>query len=828
MAPSIIWPFLFLIIAAIFREPIYQFIQEQNLLAIHLIVEMFMVGVCFTIATQAWLIVPHTLSNHRLWLGALFFAIGIMEIFHTIAYEGMPFFIYESSPYRATWLYMAIRLSLAVFLIFIFVTKERRVNPRLRWFMYIAAFVYGISWVAMLYAPSPLLPELVIEGMGTTALKKMLHVIAFGLQLSFIFVLLHKPREQTWLKLMLIFASLSLCFSDFFFTTYISVTEVSNFMGRLFQVAAFYFILRGLYYSSVEEPFQRQKEAEEQLRNQERFLHMVTSNLGEGLFVTDLEGRLTFMNPEAERLLQWKQEELLGSRVHDSIHKHTEDGSLVLYEECPLTLAIANAETYRVEHDYFVRKDGSEFPVYYVSSPYYDNGRIAGGIAIFHDITEIRSNQETIKYMAYHDELTGLPNLRYFTEKIEENIKLDRRFSLLLIDIDRFRLFNESFGQSFGDVILKLFASRLRHLLPETRIGRMKGDEFLIMVPNGEKHGVDALCNMLVERVQEPLQARQLSLNLKVHIGAVRYPEDGYDQETLLRNANIALSEAKKNMRDYVHYNPDQAEASQTRMLLENDLHQALEKEQLYLVYHPQVDTATGSIVAMEALLRWRHPTRGEVSPAEFVPIAEESGLIIPIGEWVLRTACQQIKEWHESGLPHLRMSVNLSTRQFYQQDLPEVVAGILQETGLNPEVLELEITESMTMDVTHARELLWELKKVGVKISIDDFGTGYSSLAYLKQLPIDRLKIDRSFIQDLATDASDAAIVTTIISMARSLGMEVVAEGVETREQASILHNHGCDLLQGYLISPPRSSFYNRDFHNLQQEDWLQWQAMA
>jgi diguanylate cyclase (GGDEF)-like protein/PAS domain S-box-containing protein len=562
---------------------------------------------------------------------------------------------------------------------------------------------------------------------------------------------------------------------------------------------------------------ENQKKAEDQIRQNEAFLQSVTTHMGEGLIVMDAEGRLTFMNPEAEQILGWLNKECVNQNLHDMIHRR-KDGTSIPYEKCQNTKSRVKGKVYRIAEDWFMRKNGTLFPVSYATSPLFENGNVTGSIMVFRDISKQKEDQERIEYMAFHDDLTKLPNLRYIKEKLKQDMLTHKPFALLILDIDRFKHINEALGHAFGDLILQSVASRLKEQFPSVFVGRLTGDEFVIVYPylNQEDEWV-SVCKWIQNQINEPLQVKHLLLNVSVTIGGALYPNHGNEGDELLKHANIALMEAQQQHVPFQMYQPPMDGKAFDRLVLENDLHHALQKNELHLVYQPQVDIVTGQIQGLEALLRWHHPSYGSISPSQFIPIAENTGLIIPIGEWVLRTACKQLKEWHDQGLSSLRIAVNLSTRQFYSQDLLETVQGILIETGLRPEDLELEITESMMMNMEHASKTLQDLKQLGCKIAIDDFGTGYSSLNYLKHLPIDRLKIDQSFIRDLAEDEQDDTIVSTIISMAKHLQLDVIAEGVETPEQREVLRKKQCTHVQGFLYSPPLAPD-----HFLQQWDQL------
>lgn len=420
-----------------------------------------------------------------------------------------------------------------------------------------------------------------------------------------------------------------------------------------------------------------------------------------------------------------------------------------------------------------------------------------------------KKDKEKIEHLAFYDDLTELPNLRYLKEKLMSKLLNYETLAFLVLDINRFKHFNEALGHAYGDLILQSVADRLKEHVPsQAFIVRLTGDEFLIIYPDMEKEDdLFEFCKRIQELVNQPIQIKHLLLKVSVSIGGSMYPIYGENEEELLKQANMALMEAVQQQVPFKMFKPSMDGQAFERFVLENDLHYALQKNELHLVYQPQVNIITEQIEGVEALLRWNHTKYGPISPTQFIPIAEKTGLIIPIGEWVLRTACNQLKDWHNNGLSFLTIGVNLSSRQFFSHDLIDTVKGILAETELPSQYLELEITESMMMSMKHASKTLEDLKKLGCKIAIDDFGTGYSSLSYLKYLPIDRLKIDRSFIKDLTENEQDDTIVTTIISMAQHLQLDVIAEGVETQEQENILRKKQCHHVQGYFYSRPLTS---------------------
>lgn len=418
--------------------------------------------------------------------------------------------------------------------------------------------------------------------------------------------------------------------------------------------------------------------------------------------------------------------------------------------------------------------------------------------------------EERVRYLAYHDELTGLSNRRLLADQLNEVLvtahRHNRQFAVLLLDIDRFKVINDTLGHSYGDRILVAVSQRLRHnIAVHGSVFRMGGDEFAIVLPGiADPAEATAIAQMVMRLFDRPIWLENEEYHITVSLGISLFPQDGENVELMVKNAETAMYRAKQHRNEYKIYESNMNERASERLQLERDMRKAIERQQFVVMYQPLVQLETGKVVGVEALVRWLHPKRGLVYPGEFISLAEETGLIVPLGEWVMRTACLQNKEWQEAGLPPITVSVNLSMRQFRQHQLVEGVKQILEETGLPPQYLELEITESMTADVEHASRKLQDMKQLGVKISIDDFGTGYSSLLYLKKFPIDKLKIDRSFVSDLLSDGNDAAIVTTIAAMARHMNLKVTAEGVEDIRQIEFLREQKCEEAQGYYFTRP------------------------
>ncbi|MEI2396427.1 putative bifunctional diguanylate cyclase/phosphodiesterase [Paenibacillus phytohabitans] len=451
-------------------------------------------------------------------------------------------------------------------------------------------------------------------------------------------------------------------------------------------------------------------------------------------------------------------------------------------------------------------------------------GMLSSGVAYYLLLTGVyrltieepfEENQQAearINYLAFHDDLTGLPNRRRLMQRMEEIViqsekDKSRGFSgLVIMNINHFKNINDSLGHYAGDLLLQLVAQRIgNQVRVNEELYSMGADEFAFLMT--ERTGLEnclVRANELLRLFETPVSLESGEYHISLSLGMSIFPGDGDTAEQLIQNADTAVHNAKEQGVDIRRYIPAMQMKAKERLKLENDLRRALERNEFYLVYQPQVLLETEEIVGMEALLRWNHPKRGLVSPVDFIPIAEESGLIVPIGEWVLRTACQQNKTWQNAGYRPICVSINLSMRQFLQPNLAGKIGAILQEIGLDPSYVDLEITESMTLDKETAFDQLNRLKRLGVCISIDDFGTGYSSLHYLKNMPIDRLKIDRSFVSEVMEDSNNAAIVSTITSMAHHLKLKVTAEGVENKEQLQFLRQQHCHEAQGFLFSKP------------------------
>ncbi|MEW6313352.1 MAG: EAL domain-containing protein [Pseudomonadota bacterium] len=557
------------------------------------------------------------------------------------------------------------------------------------------------------------------------------------------------------------------------------------------------------HYVSIQQDITQRKHAEEQLR----LGASVFENSGEAIMITDANNNIVSVNQAFTEITGYLPDEVIGRnpRLLRSSHMNRD-----FYREMWDALKSSGRWSGEI---YDRRKSGEIYPEWLTITAVKDQtGSITHFIAIFSDITERKATEEKLRHMAQHDFLTNLPNRILLFDRLLQAIAQAERHgtqvALMFLDLDRFKNINDSLGHEVGDQLLLQVSQRLQNCVRSSdTISRQGGDEFLIMLPEIENAEAAAhVASKLLESMSMPFHIGDSEIHLTISIGISIYPDDGKDITTLIKQADTAMYHAKENGRDnYQFFAQEMTVRATERLSLESKLRRALERGEFLLHYQPQVDIPSGHIIGVEALIRWSHPEMGMISPARFIPVAEDSGLIVPIGEWVMHEACRQNRAWQDAGLPKLSVSVNLSALQFRNKNLPRTVTHALEQAQLDPSCLELEITESIIMQGAEKTiSALQELKNMGIKLSIDDFGTGYSSLNYLRRFPIDRLKIDQSFIRDITHNPDDAAIIRAIISLGKSLKLKIIAEGVETREQLAFLQNHDCDELQGYYFSRP------------------------
>ncbi|BBJ22543.1 putative bifunctional diguanylate cyclase/phosphodiesterase [Candidatus Nitrotoga sp. AM1P] len=559
--------------------------------------------------------------------------------------------------------------------------------------------------------------------------------------------------------------------------------------------------MQDLSSSGQESDSVRQKEKQLRL-----FAH-IFNNVHEGIIVTDADKNMLFINPAFSIITGYSANDLIGRNLN-LLHLGLMDDAF--NQDTWRSID----ETGRWQGEMIGRRKNDESYAERLNLSTMKNefGEISYYIGVFSDISERKAAEERVAYVVLHDFLTNLPNGLLLQDRLAQAIshagREKHKVAVMCLDLDHFKVINDMLGHLVGDKLLQEVARRISSVgRASDTVSRRGGDEFVIILPNLETVDDAAVIAVkLLEAISGLCMVDGNEIKITTSIGISIFPEDGCDGDYLIKYADAAMYHAKKNGRNnYQFFTNEMNQLALERMSIERKLRHAVERQEFCLHYQPQVDLRSGRIIGVEALLRWNNPETGIISPGYFIPIAEETGLIIPIGEWVLREACRQNSEWRMLGLPELTVAVNLSAVQFRQNNFGEMIKTILCENGLEPSGLELEITEGVVMQNAEASiALLLELKAMGLKLVVDDFGTGYSSLSYLKRFPIDKLKIDQSFVRDIIVDSDNAVIVSTIINMARTLKLKVIAEGVETAEQLSFLKHQECDEIQGYYFSQP------------------------
>lgn len=546
--------------------------------------------------------------------------------------------------------------------------------------------------------------------------------------------------------------------------------------------------------------------AQDELRIRERAIEASTHGIAI-IDITNNENVVIYVNKAFERTTGYPEQQALGKSLNALQGTDAED---VNNQRIQLAIRELREETVEMES---IRRNGEVFWCEISVAPVKDFfGHVKHYVCIVNDITQRRDMENQLVMQATYDSLTNLPNRVLLMDRVEQGIMQARKkntmLAFLFLDLDRFKMTNDTLGHNMGDKLLQFIANRLLISTDDfDTVARLGGDEFVILLSNlDDMKQAETMAEDLLHAIARPIQIDQHSLKITASLGISYYPRDGLDYESLLKCADLSMYHAKDNGRNtYRVYEPEMNRRVINHMQLDTALRDALKNNEFFLVYQPLIDLKQSKVVGFEALMRWNSKILGVVSPVDFIPMAEENGLILEMGEWALFEACTQIKKWQKQGLKNLAVAVNISGRQFRQTNLSELVAKVLKETGLQAKYLELELTESLLIeDIEHVVETMYSLKDMGIKLVIDDFGTGYSSLSYLKQFPVDKLKIDRSFISELASNQNDAAIAKAIINLGHSLNLEVLAEGVENEFQRDFIIAHGCDYAQGYYYKPP------------------------
>lgn len=765
--------------------------QRRFYLPAHTFMEVLSVVVAAMVFSTGWHSFDGRTPRGVALLSPAFLAVGLLDFGHLMSVPGMPGLDGPGTVEKGIAFWLPARGIAALALLAAALAPEParagRGTRRVLLVLSLAAGALGY-WLALLRPD--LLPATFVPGRGLTEFKVGTEYAFMAVSALAAWLLLRRARANGSAANWYLFTAAAInAISVVSFTLYRDADDIFNLAGHLYKVFMDLCLYRAIFVVAVQDPYLRLRRSERSLFESETRFRSLMEAAPDAIVMSDARGRIAMMNACAESLFGVPRRAATGIPVGVLVPPQ-EDGS----DEVACR-----------------RAHGDPFPAEVRRSRVSSSGEELD-IAIVRDLSERRKLEKALLEQLTHDALTGLPNRRRILEALAEAITAARvgghMLAVLVFDIDQFKKVNNSFGYADGDAVLRECVRRISSALrPGDTLARQGGNEFIILQKNVAREAeVAALADTLLAHMREPFSPRGQQVFLSASVGIALMPEEEVRPQELLHRAQVAMGAARAEGEGRYRFHTGEMERTlRERVSLEAFLRHAVERGELAVQYQPRVSMNSGEMVGVEALVRWRHPTLGLVPPGRFIPIAEETGLIEEIDMWVLREACTRAAAWQAEGLAPVRVSVNLSARQFQHEDLAQRVRAVLEQTGLAPRYLELEITESTVMDdIDVARKALHALKEVGVALSIDDFGTGYSSLSYLKRFPIDVLKVDRSFITDVMNDPNDAAIVRAIIALAHGLDLEAVAEGVETMEQVTFLKANGCDEIQGYYYSPP------------------------
>ncbi len=735
-------------------------------------------------------------------LGIAFLGVALLDFLHAMSYAGMPDAFSRNTAHKAMYFWLAAR-TLAALALLVYAALPALPEParRHKW-MGLGALLALVALLAMhgLLAPQDL-PVLYVEGAGLSSLKIGWERALAGLNVATLAVLFRRRHQlgAEHITALALAVALSAASALFFTGQGIIDKDRANLVGHVYKLAAYVYLFQATFQEAIRRPLQL-------LATQYRREEITLNAAPDAILWVDGGGKILMANPAATVLTGYAEAELVGRDIAMLMPAHARARhaeAIRVYFRAPVSRPMGQVDLE------LQRRDGVLVPVDISLGNWADEDGARHAIAYIRDLSERKAFEESLRHQATHDELTGLPNRWLLRLQLEQALaraaRHQTRVAVLFLDLDHFKTINDSFGHAAGDQLLQQVGQRIgRELRENDVLARLGGDEFAILLADLDQ--VDEAIRVgskLLAALHDPYRLDQQTVYVGGSLGLAFYPDDGADSETLLRFADLAMYQAKQNGRGVAAcYSPDMDRRVHDDMQLHTRLKGALVAGALRLHYQPLVAVGSGAIVGAEALLRWYDPVLGEVPPSRFIPVAEASGLILPLSEWVLATACEQIAEWERAGLG-LPVAVNISAQQFGRPDLVGIVRAALQRAGARAALLDIEITESAAMVQPElAREHIQALAGLGCSVALDDFGTGYSSLAYLKALPVSKLKIDRSFIRDLADGDSDATIVLAIIGLARSMGLALVAEGVETAGQLRFLRAHGCEVYQGWLFA--------------------------
>jgi len=775
---------------------------------IHALSEIFAVVLAAMVFVTGWPVHDEQRPSASVMLACAFLAVALLDFGHFMSSAGMSNFITANGEDKELLYWLGSRIVLVGVLLAFVLVPRRPVTKsgRRRYLLSALIFALGLLFVGIAL---PQRGAAIGFGIGAemSEFKRLMSFVEVALLLIVLLALYRRRQILNPFSLPCIAIATSLLLvAELFIIQQSGGSDLAGMIGHVYKLLAYLAFYRAIYLESVLTPIHSIKQARDEVVESERRHRELLETAPDAVVVIDKNGVITMLNQRLEMLFGYTRQELLGKNIEMLVPEALRAGHRTKRE------AFVDAKDARSMGEGINmlgrHRNGSSLPVDISLSPY----RSQSGnhvTAFIRDVTERRRFETELRHQSSHDALTNLPNRTLFQDRLLQAMQQARRnqqlVGVVLIDLDNFKAINDGWGHDYGDMLLTAVATRLKNTLRAgDTVARLGGDEFaLVLSEQSQVEHVGQAVNKVLQSFSTPFRIGEYEVYSGLSIGVTVYPLDGDEVAILLRNADVAMYRAKSEGRGCVRFfTPDLNNVMQDTLILQTYLKQAVDSEALELHYQPQIDLQSGEICGVEALLRWSHAKLGSVSPARFIPVAEASGLIVPIGAWVLATACRQIRAWEDAGTP-IRVAVNLSPQQFRQQDVTQMVRQALAKSGASATLLELELTESAVMEEPEAAaRVLLDLEKLGITIAIDDFGTGYSSLAYLKVFTLHKLKIDRSFVKDLARDPDDAAIVRGLVGLAHSLGLKVIAEGVEHIDQRAMLERLGCDEIQGWLHS--------------------------
>ena len=776
-------------------------IEPVTLVFWHTAIEMFAIVIAMLVFVTGYRAILSIRKGAVVLLGVAFLGVGLLDFLHAMSYPGMPAVITPNTPQKSIFFCLAARfLAASALLVYAILPAVGNVTPlRKRIALGLMLITIGILGYLGLRWPDQS-PAFFIQGQGLTPLKIALEWLVIAINVLTLGVLWRRrvTLAQECLMALGFAVGLSAISELFFALLGVIDNDGAHAMGHLYKVAAYLYLFHATFNESLRRPLERMEA--QYLREK-----VTLAAAPDGVLWVEKSGLILMVNPAMEALSGYSAAELLGQNIDIFLPEHLRASHAQSMRDSflsphPRAMGLMDIK--------LLCRDGQFTPVDISLGHWQDNGT-EHAIAYIRDLSERKKFEESIRHQATHDELTGLPNRWLFRLQLNQALaragRSNLRVAVLFLDLDFFKTVNDSFGHAAGDALLVQVSARARSVLRENdTLARLGGDEFAILLTDlVEPDEAVSVANKLLAALQTSYRLKEQDVYSSGSVGIAFYPDDAKDSETLLRYADLAMYQAKQAGRGtYAFYSCDMDKQVHLDLKIHTRLKEAMAQGLLQLHYQPQVDVETGEVVGAEALLRWNDPVLGQVPPTLFIPVAEANGLILPLSDWVLESACRQIAAWTLAGTP-LNVAVNVSAQHFRRPDLPEKVRAMLELTGAQAQWLDLEITESAAMaQPEQAREQLNALVTLGCRVALDDFGTGYSSLAYLKALPVSKLKIDKSFMDGIPDEANDVTISRAIIALAKSLGLTLIAEGVETAEQLIFLRQHGCEVYQGWLYA--------------------------